>query len=78
MCSREAYGYAIPYDRSEGKKADKYDISWNPEYGATNNCNNPHMSLPHQSVPLEVEVIQIPVFYLFDNKCEITKERKKK
>lgn len=56
MCSGETYEYAITFHRSEGKKkSDKYDIPWDLEYGATNNCNNPHMSLPHQSVPLELK-----------------------
>ena len=47
-------------DQKQSKKSDQYGISWNPEYGPTNNCTNLHMSLPHESVL--VEVIEITVF----------------
>lgn len=33
-------------------------VFWNPNYDATNNCNNPHTSLSH----------------LFDEKCETKKK----
>jgi hypothetical protein len=50
----------LSMDQEQSKKPDQYGLSLNPEYGATNNCTNLHMSLPHQSVL--VEVIEIPVF----------------
>lgn len=31
----------------------QYGISWNPEYHATNNCTNSHMSLSHQPLPVD-------------------------
>ena len=40
-------------DQEQSKKPGQYGISWNPEYDATNNCTNPHMSLSHQSVLVE-------------------------
>ena len=55
MCSRKTYGYSIPFHGSGAiEKPDQFSISWNPEYGATNNCTNLHMSLPHQSILVDV------------------------
>lgn len=42
-------------DREQSKKKSQtqYGISWNPEYHATNNCTNSHMSLSHQPLPVD-------------------------
>jgi hypothetical protein len=37
----------------EKKSQTRYGIPWNPEYDATNNCTNPHMSFSHSSVLVE-------------------------
>lgn len=63
-------------DQKQSKKSDQYGISWNPEYGPTNNCTNLHMSLPHESVL--VEVIEITVFVRWEKKCETKKKKENK
>lgn len=52
-------------DREQSKKKSQtqYGISWNPEYHATNNCTNSHMSLSQKPLPV-------------DDKCEPKKKKK--
>ena len=48
MCYRERYGTRFDFITRVGsnrKSQTQYGISWNPEYDATNNLTNPHMSL---------------------------------
>lgn len=49
-------------DQEQVKNSDKCGISWNPEYGATNNWTRLHMSLPHQSVLIQFIEITVCVF----------------
>lgn len=65
-------------DQEQSKKPDQHGISWNTQYGASNNCTNLHMSLPHQSVLIKFKLIKIAILYLFNKKCKTIKERKKK
>lgn len=48
-------------DQEQVKNPDKYGISWNLEYGATNNCTNLHTSLPRQSILIEFFEITISI-----------------
>lgn len=50
------------------------NISWNPEYNATNNCTNSNISLYHKSVLVAVPKICI---YLFDDEKYERKEKKR-
>ncbi len=52
--------YSITRIRSNRKSQTQTQHGWIPEYNATNNCTNAHMSLSHQSVL--VKVMEIPIF----------------
>lgn len=56
------------YEQSKNKT----NLSWNPEYNATNNCTNSNISLYHKLVVVAVPKICI---YLFDDEKYERKKR---
>lgn len=72
MCSRERYGTLTYCLRRESSKKKPDPLRpWNPEYDATNNCTNPHMSFSHSSVL--VAEMEIPIFVWWGETKKLSK-----